>query len=151
MTPPRWHAAGVSNSVTVAAISTLTRISLAVALAGAWACKASPTGNDGADSVPPPATAHDTAVAAHSGDDTAVAPHAGDDAAARTCASDDDCDGGICEGEGCGDVLGTCVARDRMCTRDAQLYCGCDGVEFRASGRCPNRRYAHRGPCTTAP
>lgn len=133
----------VSNPVTARApLHTRTAIGLALALAclGAWACKSSPASHDGADPVTPPTTA------AH--DDTATPPPA-DDTTAKACASDDDCDGGICEGEGCGEVLGTCVPRERMCTRDAQLYCGCDGVDFRASGRCPNRRYAHRGPCAT--
>jgi len=65
------------------------------------------------------------------------------------CLSDSDCEGGgTCEGEGCGDDQpGTCGASDRMCTRDAQMYCGCDGENFRGSGSCPGRRYAHRGEC----
>lgn len=65
------------------------------------------------------------------------------------CLSDADCEGGgTCEGEGCdNDQLGTCGAPDRMCTRDAQMYCGCDGENFRGSGSCPGRRYAHRGEC----
>ncbi|MFO0634713.1 MAG: hypothetical protein U0168_17860 [Nannocystaceae bacterium] len=65
----------------------------------------------------------------------------------QPCTAPGDCASGVCEGEGCGDVAGTCAATERMCTRDAQLYCGCDGVEFRASGQCPGRRFAHRGPC----
>ncbi|MCA9711788.1 MAG: hypothetical protein KDK70_38485, partial [Myxococcales bacterium] len=68
------------------------------------------------------------------------------------CRSDADCDGGVCEGQGCGeDQLGTCMPQDRMCTRDSVVYCGCDGTTFRASGSCPGRRYAARGECTTAP
>ncbi len=67
------------------------------------------------------------------------------------CQSDADCDGGVCEGEGCGpDQPGTCMPTDRMCTRDAALYCGCDGAEFRSSGSCPGQRYANRGACEGA-
>jgi hypothetical protein len=76
------------------------------------------------------------------GSDSADAP------AAAGCATDGDCAADqLCEGEGCEGATGTCVARSRMCTRDAQLYCGCDGVEFRASGQCPGRRYRSRGEC----
>jgi hypothetical protein len=67
---------------------------------------------------------------------------------ATACRSNADCpEGAICEGEGCGDdAPGTCVGM-RPCTRDLRQYCGCDGVTFGASGTCPGRRYAHRGPC----
>ena len=64
------------------------------------------------------------------------------------CTDDSDCDGGICEGEGCGPGEGTCVPRDRMCTRDLRPYCGCDGQTFRSSGSCPGKRFAHRGECS---
>lgn len=64
------------------------------------------------------------------------------------CLSDADCAGGVCEGQGCTDTKpGTCMPADRMCTRDAALYCGCDGKPFHASGSCPGRRYASKGEC----
>lgn len=71
-------------------------------------------------------------------------------ASAQPCSTNADCGDGVCEGEGCGDVLGRCMPAGRMCTRDAQAYCGCDGVTFRGSGNCPNQRFAHRGECKTA-
>lgn len=67
-----------------------------------------------------------------------------------SCLADTDCDeGGICEGEGCGDETpGTCVyPAARSCTRDSRVYCGCDGETFRSSGSCPGRRYASKGEC----
>jgi len=67
------------------------------------------------------------------------------------CLRNEDCDSGVCEGQGCGDDQpGTCAAPDRMCTRDAALYCGCDGQPFRASGSCPGQRYASKGECGDA-
>ncbi len=64
------------------------------------------------------------------------------------CLRNEDCDGGVCEGLGCGDDQpGTCASPDRMCTRDSAAYCGCDGQTFRASGSCPGRRYAQKGEC----
>jgi hypothetical protein len=71
-------------------------------------------------------------------------------AAASGCSDDSDCDGGVCEGEGCGPGEGVCQPRDRMCTRDLQPYCGCDGQTFRNSGSCPGARFAHRGECEAA-
>ncbi len=64
------------------------------------------------------------------------------------CGGHDDCDSGVCEGQGCGKkTLGKCVAKDRMCTRDLQSYCGCDGKTFQNSGSCPGQRYATKGEC----
>lgn len=63
------------------------------------------------------------------------------------CAEASDCASGICEGLGCGETKGVCVARSRMCTRDLRQYCGCDRKTFSGSGSCPNRRYRSRGPC----
>lgn len=63
------------------------------------------------------------------------------------CTSAADCASGVCEGEGCGSNEGRCAPEDRMCTRDLQAYCGCDGETFRASGSCPGRRFEHRGAC----
>ncbi len=77
---------------------------------------------------------------------TAVAVGAADGAA---CLANSDCGSGACEGQGCGaDAPGVCVAAARACTRDLQTYCGCDGVDFAASGSCPGRRYAQRGACS---
>lgn len=95
---------------------------------------------------PAPIAAQEGGAAAPSGSASAATPDAGA-AAGQSCTAASDCASGVCEGEGCGDVPGTCAAAERMCTRDAQLYCGCDGVEFRASGQCPGRRFAHRGAC----
>ncbi|MCB9715816.1 MAG: hypothetical protein H6712_18255 [Myxococcales bacterium] len=78
----------------------------------------------------------------------------GDDGSppAGGCLSDADCgDGRVCEGLGCtDDQPGTCAPSERMCTRDSQAYCGCDGQTFRASGSCPGRRYAAKAPCEGA-
>lgn len=63
------------------------------------------------------------------------------------CTTDADCGDGICEGVGCGEMEGRCVARDRMCTRDLASYCGCDGATFQNSGSCPGARFAYRGAC----
>lgn len=87
--------------------------------------------------------------------DASASPEAGQDAAdpvaAVGCLSDADCDGGVCEGEGCGDDQpGVCASPDRMCTRDARPYCGCDGQTFSSSGSCPGRRYASKGKCEDA-
>ncbi len=83
---------------------------------------------------------------------TGVAPadDGGEDEDRIACNSDADCDGGVCEGEGCGDMAGRCMPADRMCTRDARPYCDCDGVTFRGSGTCPGKRFAHTGPCESA-
>ncbi|MCX4246707.1 hypothetical protein [Paraliomyxa miuraensis] len=82
------------------------------------------------------------------GDDGGVTP-----SVRQGCLSDADCHdgGGVCEGQGCGpDQPGTCAPADRICTRDSQAYCGCDGQTFRASGGCPGQRYASRGECAAA-
>lgn len=64
-----------------------------------------------------------------------------------SCSSGDECMSGICEGMGCGPRQGRCMPKERACTRDLRVYCGCDGQEFRASGRCPGRTFLHPGPC----
>ncbi len=70
---------------------------------------------------------------------------------ATTCLSNADCNGGVCEGQGCGDDQpGTCAPAQRACTRDSRPYCGCDGQTFRSSGSCPGARYAHEGECQSA-
>ena len=59
-----------------------------------------------------------------------------------------ECQSGICEGEGCTvNRKGTCMSRNRSCTRDLRAYCGCDGKTFRASGSCPARRFSSRQAC----
>jgi hypothetical protein len=63
------------------------------------------------------------------------------------CLGADDCQSGVCEGAGCGNVPGMCVAASRVCTKDRATYCGCDGNEFFASGSCPGQRYASKGAC----
>ena len=70
----------------------------------------------------------------------------------KACTTSEECgDGMVCEGEGCGEGQGICFSKDRMCTRDLQTYCGCDGVEFQSSGSCPGQRYSARGACPDAP
>ncbi len=74
-----------------------------------------------------------------------IAEGGGKDAACNAtadCAADM-----ICEGQGCGDMEGRCVPKQRACTRDLRPYCGCDGVTFRASGSCPGARYRSQGAC----
>ncbi len=63
------------------------------------------------------------------------------------CRVNADCASGVCEGPGCGDSKGVCVARNRVCTRDFRQYCGCDGKTFNGSGSCPGGRFRSRGPC----
>ena len=63
------------------------------------------------------------------------------------CMRGDDCQSGVCEGQGCGDVPVMCVEASRSCTKDRAAYCGCDGKPFTASGSCPGQRYASRGTC----
>ncbi|HTM19359.1 MAG TPA: hypothetical protein VL172_02590, partial [Kofleriaceae bacterium] len=60
------------------------------------------------------------------------------------------CQSGLCQGPGCNDDKGVCVAKGRPCTLDYQAYCGCDGRTFHGSGSCPNQRYASRGECKPA-
>lgn len=100
---------------------------------------ANPSGSDGGSQLP----------------DGVVEPGPGDDGGTpslpQSCLRDADCGGGVCEGQGCGDTEpGTCAPTDRICTRDSQAYCGCDGQTFRASGSCPGQRYAAKGECTGA-
>lgn len=78
-------------------------------------------------------------------------PAPGPDGATPTpCLSDADCQGGVCEGQGCSDDQpGTCAPADRICTRDSRPYCGCDGQTFRSSGSCPGKRYAQEGECVS--
>lgn len=78
----------------------------------------------------------------------------GDDgkrAAGEPCTESSQCASNICQGMGCGDDSpGTCVGgtMTRTCSGDVVTYCGCDGESFvAASGSCPNKRYAKRGPC----
>lgn len=97
----------------------------------------------------PDVTPDDGSAAA---DDGPPPPEEGGATTPGQCLSDADCDGGVCEGQGCGDDQpGTCAAADRMCTRDSRQYCGCDGQTFRSSGSCPGRRYASPGECSSSP
>jgi hypothetical protein len=65
----------------------------------------------------------------------------------ESCGGGAECASGICEGQGCGPNAGRCAPKDRMCTFDLATYCGCDGLEFQASGSCPGRLYQKRGRC----
>ena len=66
------------------------------------------------------------------------------------CSAANECQSGMCEGQGCGTNMGTCVAKKRPCTMDLRAYCGCDGKTFRGSGTCPGKLFAHRGECKSA-
>ena len=71
----------------------------------------------------------------------------------RTCTTSADCAGGTqcLGGEGCA-IPWTCQpALGRPCTADYAPFCGCDGQTFGASSTCPDRPYAHRGPCEMPP
>lgn len=65
------------------------------------------------------------------------------------CTDGRQCVSGSCVGEG----LEGCSRGDQgvcglaSCTMDLASYCGCNNVEFQASGSCPNRQFAYRGPC----
>jgi hypothetical protein len=65
------------------------------------------------------------------------------------CSDGRQCASGSCVGEGlegCSpSAQGICGAV--ACTMDLASYCGCNGVEFQASGSCPNQPFAYRGPC----
>lgn len=63
------------------------------------------------------------------------------------CGGAEDCMSGICEGHGCGESSGVCVAADRACTDDKVIYCGCDGQSFAAPSSCPGELFASRGAC----
>ena len=70
----------------------------------------------------------------------------------RQCSSDADCGSEeLCEGEGCRDLQGVCVPKERPCTRDLVTYCGCDGTTFQSSGSCPGKRFSKRGACDPTP
>jgi hypothetical protein len=69
-----------------------------------------------------------------------------------TCLAAEQCASGVCEGEGCtDDKPGKCMPKDRMCTRDARSYCGCDGKTFVGSGSCPGQRYQAAAACEGDP
>lgn len=76
-----------------------------------------------------------------------------DRVAPRTCTRSSDCrPGETCSGgEGCG-IPWTCgPALGRPCTDDLSPFCACDGQTFFGSSTCPDRPYAHRGPCEMPP
>lgn len=126
----------------------MSRLSFAVALVGLFGLATcikttttTPPDGDGASTGP--ATVPGGAV-----DPGQADPNASPPPTAGGCLSNADCDGGVCEGMGCGDdQSGTCAPAGRMCTRDSAPYCGCDGNTFRSSGSCPGRRYAAKGEC----
>ena len=99
--------------------------------------------DDGADDGADDAAGDDEGAA----DDGSATPKP----AGEPCLAAGECESGVCEGEGCGDDQpGTCADAERMCTRDLQQYCGCDGETFGASGSCPGARYSQKGPCPDA-
>ncbi|MDQ3037281.1 MAG: hypothetical protein M3Y87_33110, partial [Myxococcota bacterium] len=65
-----------------------------------------------------------------------------------SCTTSRDCARGqICQGApGCG-MQWTCSRPERECVRDTQVFCDCEGQDFRASMFCPGRPFAHRGSC----
>ena len=67
----------------------------------------------------------------------------------QACNTNADCDSGICEGPGCGDLEGRCVPNvgTRACTDDFRQYCSCEGETFSGSGSCPDRRYSRMEAC----
>ncbi|UJR86977.1 hypothetical protein [Sandaracinus amylolyticus] len=66
----------------------------------------------------------------------------------RSCRTNRDCPGNqVCQGPaGCG-MEWTCGRPERACVRDTQVFCDCEGQDFRASMFCPGRPYRHRGSC----
>ena len=74
-------------------------------------------------------------------------PTAGNRADGEACSFGAECTSGVCEGEGCGENAGLCIPKNRACTMDLRLYCGCDGATFQSSGSCPGRLFAKRGAC----
>jgi hypothetical protein len=123
-----------------------------LAIAGLFAClKPAPTVEPVGGGAEVPAGAVDPGPDPAADGGVTPADGGAETPSAVTCLSDADCDGGVCEGQGCdGDEPGTCAPKSRMCTRDSRAYCGCDGQTFRASGSCPGRRYAAEGECGTA-
>jgi hypothetical protein len=67
----------------------------------------------------------------------------------ESCTDSQQCRSGQCVGEGlegCSSgAQGVCGAT--ACTKDLAPYCSCNNSEFRASGSCPGRQFAYRGPC----
>lgn len=112
-----------------------------------------------APAPPPAAPIEDTASEADAGAGSAgagsgtLAPGEGEASSnlvadGGLCERGVECQSGICEGEGCNvNRKGTCMSRNRSCTRDLRAYCGCDGKTFRASGSCPGRRFSSRQAC----
>lgn len=130
-------------------LSTLVGALLAACSASVGTTPSTPPSTDppaAGDPAEPPSDTGSEAGEESAGDEqTARAP--GDD-----CTDGTQCSSGICEGEGCGDdTPGKCIAADRMCTRDARSYCGCDGKTFVGSGTCPGQRFASAGACEGDP
>jgi hypothetical protein len=81
-------------------------------------------------------------TAAHASEPVADAP--------RGCSSNRSCRRGeVCQGvAGCGEeVVWQCAPPTRPCVTDTQVFCDCEGHDFRASMFCPARPYRHRGSC----
>ena len=81
-------------------------------------------------------------TAAHASEPVADAP--------RGCSSNRSCRRGeVCQGvAGCGEeIVWQCGPPVRPCVTDTQVFCDCEGHDFRASMFCPARPYRHRGSC----
>jgi hypothetical protein len=65
------------------------------------------------------------------------------------CSDGRQCRSGQCMGEGlegCSNgAQGVCGVAD--CTADLAAYCSCNNTPMNASGSCPDRQFAYRGPC----
>jgi hypothetical protein len=82
----------------------------------------------GADAAPPPVSAR-------------LAP-------GQACFDGSECESGVCEGEGCGtNQPGVCIGPGRVCKGPVELFCACDGENFRAPRDCPGQSFAKRGSC----
>lgn len=68
------------------------------------------------------------------------------------CSTESPCASGLCEHAGpagC-EVTESWSCREGVaCTDDEVEWCGCDDATFSASSTCPDRPYAHEGPCDT--
>jgi hypothetical protein len=64
------------------------------------------------------------------------------------CNTSSECQSGLCEGPGCGNLEGVCQPQ-RSCPPVVTTFCGCDGKTFDGGHpACPGARYAHEGACT---
>jgi hypothetical protein len=112
---------------------------------GSGAVSAAPASGPGAGATAPAAGVAAPASAPATGARPPPVP-----LAPGECRSNRDCARGlVCSGdEGCdGAPTWTCKPPPRACIADTQVFCGCDGRDFRASMTCPGRPHRHRGSC----